>query len=100
NITVNDVGGANATIQSLANIAEGDNLSAEMSAFSAVEGELFNGTVALLTNLNLVSPAGGFAATIDWGDGTVTAGSIVGAAGAFTINGNHTYADEGAYVVQ
>jgi uncharacterized protein (TIGR03118 family) len=99
-VTVNDAGGSSATILSLANIAEGDVLSAEILPIAALEGVLFNGAVASLSNLNLLSPATDFSAAIDWGDGTTTDGTLVGAAGVFTINGQHTYADEGDYLVR
>ncbi len=43
------------------------------------------------------SLAGDFTATIDWGDGAVTSGTITGGAGGFTVSGGHTYADEGSH---
>lgn len=44
------------------------------------------------------STPGDFAATIDWGDGTQTPGTIVPAAGAaFNVIGSHTYARAGSY---
>jgi hypothetical protein len=46
-----------------------------------------------------VSVAGDFAATIDWGDGTATAGSVSGSAGSFTVSGSHTYAAPGTDTV-
>jgi hypothetical protein len=53
-----------------------------------------NTAVATFTDGNFADVAGGFTATIDWGDGTTTAGTIVGSSGAFTVEGGHTYADE------
>ena len=39
-------------------------------------------------------------ATINWGDGTITAGTVTGTpGGAGTINGSHVYEDNGAYTV-
>src|SRR5207302_7769416 len=41
-----------------------------------------------------------FDATIDWGDGTTTAGSVSTAGGGqFTVGGSHTYADEGSFTM-
>jgi hypothetical protein len=34
-------------------------------------------------------------ATIDWGDGTTTAGTIAGSNGSFAVTGSHTYATTG-----
>jgi hypothetical protein len=36
-------------------------------------------------------------ATINWGDGTTTSGTVTGSNGAFTVAGGHTYADEGSF---
>ncbi|HJT32262.1 MAG TPA: hypothetical protein VJ783_09490 [Pirellulales bacterium] len=45
-------------------------------------------------------PASDYTAAIDWGDGTVTAGTVSGANGSFTVTaGGHTYADEGLFTV-
>ncbi|OYV85888.1 MAG: hypothetical protein B7Z73_12710, partial [Planctomycetia bacterium 21-64-5] len=60
-------------------------------AIAATEAAAFSGEVATFTS---VDPASDFSATIDWGDGTVTAGTITGS-GTFTVDGTHTYADEG-----
>ena len=41
-----------------------------------------------------------FQATIDWGDGTITAGTIVGQSnGVFSVTGDHTYTSAGTYTV-
>jgi hypothetical protein len=39
--------------------------------------------------------AGDFSGTIDWGDGTTTAGVITDIAGAISVSGTHTYASSG-----
>ncbi|HET6881477.1 MAG TPA: CHRD domain-containing protein [Pirellulales bacterium] len=40
-----------------------------------------------------------YSATISWGDGTSSAGTITFAGGTFTVSGTHTYADDGNYTV-
>ncbi|HWB10387.1 MAG TPA: DUF4214 domain-containing protein [Pirellulales bacterium] len=55
-------------------------------------------TVATFSDGSL--PAGGFAATIDWGDGATSAGSISLASGVYTVTGSHEYLDEGRYTVE
>src|SRR6516162_8333009 len=45
---------------------------------------------------SLLDAAGGFTATIDWGDGTATPGTVNGSNGNFTVTGSHTY-DEGNF---
>jgi PKD repeat protein len=62
-------------------------------------GSPFNGVVATFTDANTANVAGDFTATIDWGDGTTTAGIVSGGAGSFTVSGSHTYASAGSYPV-
>lgn len=38
-------------------------------------------------------------ATIDWGDGTVSVGTVGQAAGSGAVSGSHAYADDGTYTV-
>jgi hypothetical protein len=56
---------------------------------------LTNVTVATFTDANLTSGPGEFVATVDWGDGTTTVGTISGGSGAFTVTGSHTYTQNG-----
>ena len=57
-----------------------------------------NTDVASFTDANLNDTAGDFTATIVWGDGTTTTGAtVVGSNGAFTVEGGHTYTDEGSF---
>src|SRR4029077_16243457 len=50
--------------------------------------------VASFTDGTLTDTAANFTATIDWGDGTTTTGTVVGSNGSFTVQGGHTYADD------
>jgi hypothetical protein len=73
-------------------------LTGQMDLSSANEGvALSNNTdIASFTVNNTTDTANAFTATIDWGDGTTTAGTVVGSNGSFTVDGGHTYADEGS----
>ena len=57
--------------------------------------------VATFTDPGNLNPAS-YAATINWGDGTTSTGAIVlGSDGkTFTVQGGHTYAEQGSYTVQ
>ena len=58
-----------------------------------------DGPVATFTDLNPTAPVNDFKATIDWGDGTPSAGTVTqpgGVGTAFDVFGSHTYADAGA----
>jgi hypothetical protein len=65
---------------------------------SAIAGAPFNGAVATFTNPLPSASATSYTATIDWGDGSTSSGTISGT-GTLTANGPHTYADPGTYAV-
>src|ERR1043166_5069245 len=73
-----------------------NNLSGQFDLVSAIEGTPLPGNtdVASFTDSNLSDEASAFIATIDWGDGVTTTGTVVGANGSFTVEGGHTYADD------
>src|SRR5262249_6851045 len=56
---------------------------------------VFSGAVATFANTNPANPSTDFTATIDWGDGTTTTGTVTGGAGTFTVSGSHTYTSSG-----
>jgi RHS repeat-associated protein len=59
---------------------------------SAVEGQMFSGTVANFTDANAASEASDFTAVIDWGDEVFSTGTIVSnGGGMFSVTGAHTY---------
>jgi hypothetical protein len=59
---------------------------------------LVNQVVATFTDSNSLLTAGSFTATINWGDGSTTVGTIIGPS-PFSVSGNHTYAGAGPYTV-
>jgi len=87
---------AQSTVVGSVAVAEHDSLTAQAVAISGTaQHALANVTVATFTDTDTVTPASDFVATIDWGDGTTSAGTIAGANGAFSVNGSHTYAAAG-----
>jgi hypothetical protein len=65
---------------------------------SAVEGNPFTGTVAMLHATDTSAPASQFTASITWSDdGSTTPGTVTGGSGSFTVSGTHTFVDEGSY---
>ncbi len=81
-------------------MADADVLTATGVTFSPTRGVSFTGTVAKFTDTYTVSTAGNFTATIDWGDGTSSTGTVTGASGTFTVTGTHTYTQPGAEAVK
>jgi hypothetical protein len=106
-ITVTDdaPGTASATftlVSGLAAIAEGDTLSpVSIASGNIPEGVSFGGTAAVFSDTNTAADPSDFMATIDWGDGTTTAGIVSGGAGLLTVVpvAGHAYADEGVYTI-
>lgn len=67
---------------------------------SATEGAFFTTQVATFTDADSSLTAASFSATVQWGDGTSSNGSVSSnGAGGFAVSGSHAYADEGTYIV-
>jgi PKD repeat protein len=67
---------------------------------SGTEGAPLTGPVASFTDANPFAPVSDFTATIEWGDGTSSAGTVVQPGGVgteFLVTARHTYATSGAY---
>jgi len=71
--------------------AEGDGLTPHGATFSFNAGQAFSGTVATFADSDTSNNAGDFSATIDWGDGTTSSGTLIDNAGAISVTGTHTY---------
>jgi PKD repeat protein len=67
-------------------------LTLHVNALGAVAGTAFTGAVATFTDAAPLEADASYSATIDWGDGTSSAGSIA----AGVVSGNHTYASAGS----
>lgn len=75
-------------------------LSATGRIITATAGAPFSKAVAAFANADLFGSAASYTATITWGDGTASAGTITpDGSGVFLVTGNHTYADPGSYAV-
>jgi outer membrane protein assembly factor BamB len=77
----------------------GGDITAQGTTVNTTEGASFSGTVATFEDPgNPQGTASDYSATIDWGDGTSSsAGTISGTGGNFTVDGTHTYTEEGTY---
>jgi hypothetical protein len=75
-------------------------LSATPASISVVRRTAFTETVATFTDANPAAAVGDFSASIDWGDGQVTAGAISAEpGGGFAVDGSHTYKHKGDFAV-
>jgi FG-GAP-like repeat len=88
--------GATSTVSGSVAVAEGDSLTGHPVSFTTHAHQAFSGTVATFDDTTYAANVpGDFTATIDWGDGTITGGTVSGGAGTFTVNGAHTYLSQG-----
>jgi hypothetical protein len=78
-------------------VAEADVLVAGPAiTITPTAAQSFTGTVATFTDTGYpANVASDFTASINWGDGTVTPGTVSGGPGTFSIAGTHTYASPG-----
>ncbi len=87
--------GATSTVSGSVAVAEGDSLTPHPVSFTTHAHQAFSGTVATFDDTYTANVPGDFVATIDWGDGTTTAGTVSGGSGTFTVSGTHAYASSG-----
>ena len=95
-VTINDVGGSTTTDSGSTTVADAP-LAAAGTMLSGTEGAALAATVATFTDANPNAPLSDFTATINWGDGRNSIGTITENAGVFSVAGTHTYAEEGSY---
>jgi hypothetical protein len=95
-VSIGSTGGSTASATSQAVVADAP-ITANGLAVAPVAGLPFTGAVATFSSANALAQPGDFAATIAWGDGTTTVGTVgIGLGGGFSVSGNHTYARAGA----
>ena len=96
-VTITGNGGGSITADSTADVANAA-LNSTGKTLSATEGTALTGAVvANFTDANVAAVAGDFTASINWGDGTTTSGSIVSDGnGGFNVIGTHTYLHAGS----
>jgi hypothetical protein len=81
----------------LANVADAP-LTATGVPVNATAGSQFSAPVATFTDADPAGTASDYTATINWGDGSNSAGTISAApGGGFGVTGSHTYASPGTY---
>jgi IPT/TIG domain len=73
-------------------------LTASPVNFTAIAGTQFSGSVAIFTDANPGGTVSDFSATIAWGDGTTSTGTVAaGTSGGFVVSGTHTYTSTGSF---
>lgn len=101
-ITVTDIDNSsnNATVTTAATVSDATLTSA--CAAPVTLGPAFAGPTATFTDANATGTLTDFSASIDWGDGSSSAGTIVGppvGPGPYTVSGTHTYTTVGPHTI-
>jgi Ca2+-binding RTX toxin-like protein len=91
--------GTQTTAAGTVTVGEDDTLTPQGKTISANPNQSFSGAVASFGDTDTVSVAGDFAALVNWGDGTTSAGTVSGSNGTFAVSGGHTYTGSGQYTV-
>jgi cyanophycinase-like exopeptidase len=90
---------ADGTYSATVSVADGQGASATATATLSA-GDLYPGlatslTVARFTDANPAATITDYSASIDWGDGTTTTGTVAPVSGGYNVSGTHTYAGDG-----
>jgi hypothetical protein len=99
-VTVTDEDDAAATVSGSANIADAPLTAGSPVALTPNTGATISTNVGSFTDENPTAPTTDFIATINWGDGSSSAGTITqpgGVGTAFVVSGSHAYANPGNY---
>jgi hypothetical protein len=72
-------------------------LSATPISFTATKGTAFAGAVSRFTDADPGGTVSDYSATINWGDGSMSSGSVGSVTGGFQVSGTHTYTSVGTY---
>ena len=98
-VTLKHQGSPGVTVSSTATVSN-PAVSPTFSPFEAVAGvAATNQLVATFLDPSGPDAASSYSATIDWGDGTISAGTIEAVDGVIMVTGTHTYAAVGTFTV-
>lgn len=98
-VLISDVGGAQATATGTVNVADAKLHLSAGTSIPPSAGAANNLVLATFTDDGGAEPVGNYMATIDWGDGATSAGSITWANSVFQITGSHQYAKAGSFSI-
>jgi Domain of unknown function (DUF4214) len=97
-VVVTDLDGTTA-IPALATVADAP-LTAKANSFTTAKKATFTETVATFTDANPAGKASEFTASIVWGDGRTSSGTVTAlTGGGFAVVSNHRYDAKGSYAV-
>jgi uncharacterized protein (TIGR03118 family) len=80
-----------------ATVSQDDSFTASAASLTATVNTAFGGTVATFSDTDTNTIASQLTAVINWGDGSVTSGTVTGSDGQFAVSGRHTYSGDGSF---
>src|SRR5207247_5152872 len=91
---------ASASLTVIASVADAP-LTGSLGNIQTVEGQSFTGTLATFSDADPAGSLGDYTATVAWGDGHTTSGTVQAASGAFAVVDatGHVYDEEGTYTL-
>jgi hypothetical protein len=100
-VTITDTDTPTNTAMAISTAKVADAALASSCAAAPVSTQSFSGPTATFTDANPFATKADFGATINWGDGTTTAGTISGGPGPgpYTVSGSHTYSTTGTFTI-
>ena len=98
-VTITDSSGDGTTGGARDSITVADAQLTASGITAQLKGKGFKGVVATFSDGDTAGAATDYGATINWGDGTSTAGTIAAANGGFTVKAGHKYAAKGTFTV-
>ena len=100
-VEISDADGTSTTVSTTATVADAslaaDGLGSPAAPIATTS--TFAGPIAHFTDSNSGASVSDFAATIDWGDGTSSGGTVSGDGGSYSVGASHTYAATGPHTI-
>ncbi len=98
-VLIHDTGGAIATVNATATVGEAATIGTG-ATLAGTAGAAVSGAVVTFTHGVGGEPSSNFTASIDWGDGQTSAGTVSELQGTYSVAGSHTYAASGTFTVK
>ena len=98
-VTVHHDSASDVSVQDTANVSDPAVVVTPVAPLSSVEGSFSNFTLATFTDPAGAEAIGNYQATINWGDGTTSAGTITAGTmpGTFVVSGGHSFVEDGTF---
>jgi hypothetical protein len=99
-VTIQDSGGASMTAGANASVTDAPISASGVADFNLPKDAAYSGPLASFTDPNSFAKASDFKATVLWGDGATSSGSIGAGPGAgFSVSGSHRYTTPGRHAI-